>query len=134
MPTWLGPVAKSMLLCTDVLPGPAGSGNVHLLNVFDSIRPGDNSSYPHRASPFCVFLELIDAEGDAAGQILIRHAGTEDVIHATSEHIIHFRDRLQRKWVFFRILGCVFPEPGVYFIEFHLEGRWIAERVVELRG
>jgi hypothetical protein len=134
MATWLQPVAKSMILCEDVLPGPPGTANVHLMNVFSAIRPRSTPPYPFRLAQLCVFLQLTDAEGEAPGQIVARRAESDHVLFASQKNHIRFEDRLQSKWVLFRITDCPFPGPGLYFIEFHCADRWVADQPVFLVG
>jgi hypothetical protein len=127
MPTWLHPVAKTMLLCLDVLPGPAGTENVHLLNVTNSIRPRSDPPFPYRLRRLCVFLQLTDAEGEAPGYIRVRQAESDQVVFESAEHSIQFRDRLQMKWALFHITDCPFPDPGLYLVEFYFAGRWVVD-------
>jgi hypothetical protein len=130
----LEPVVRSMILCEDVLPGPEGTGNVHLMNVFGAIRPRSVPPFPHRHPRLCVFLQLADAQGEATGRILVRSAASEDTVFASGAHTIRFRDRLQVKWVVFRIHNCYFPEPGVYWMEFYCDGLLVAHQTVQLKG
>jgi hypothetical protein len=132
MATWLRPVVKSMVVCEDVLPGPEGTGNVHLMNVFSSIRPRAEPLFPHRHPQVCVFLQLTDAEGRALGQIIARQQSSGSAVFGSARHVINFRDRLQVKWALFRLQDCPFPEPGLYSIEFHCAGRWLFEQSVAL--
>jgi hypothetical protein len=88
------PVVKSLILCEDVLPGPAGTGNVHLMNVFGSIRP---ATFPHRHRQFCVFLQLVDAVGTINGRVVVSRAETDEARFFTPTHPIPFLDRLQVK-------------------------------------
>ncbi len=50
------PIAKSMILCQEVLPGPEGTGNVHPMNVFGAIRPRSDPPFPYRMPQMCVFM------------------------------------------------------------------------------
>jgi hypothetical protein len=134
MPTWLQPVAKTMLLCHDVLPGPAGTGNVHLMNVCSSIRSRSDPPFPYRLPQLCVFLELTDVEGEAPGYIMVRQADSDWVVFQSEEHRIQFQDRLQVKWALFRITDCPFPDPGIYLVEFYLDGRWVVDYRLNLKG
>lgn len=127
MPTWLQPVAKTMLLCQDVLPGPEGTDNVHLMNVCSSIRSRSDPPFPYRLPRLCVFLQLTDAEGEAPGYMLVRQADSDRVVFKSVEHLIRFRDRLQLKWTLFHIIDCPFPDPGLYLVEFYFEGRWVVD-------
>jgi len=128
------PIVRAMVLCEDVLPGPSGSGNVHLLNVFGAIRPRSEPAFPYRLRQLCVFLQLSDAQGHLTGRILARNAGSHTIVFASGEHPIHFVDRLQVKWVVFRLNDCYFPAAGVYWVEFYCAERWLADQTVHLLG
>jgi hypothetical protein len=135
MAQWLQPVVKRMILCSDVLPGPAGTGNVHLMNVFQAIRPRSLLPFPYHLAELCVFLQLTDAEGEAPGFIVGRHVDSDQIVFTSEEHVIPFRDRHQVKGVLFRLKNrCLFPEPGLYCIEFHCDGRWVMEQTLTLVG
>ena len=128
----LQPVVRSMILCEDVVPGPEGTGNVHLMNVFSAIRP--RLGFPYRLPELCVFLQLSDAIGQAPGRIVGCQADTDRLVFASPEHLIRFHNRLQVKWALFRLKDCPFPTPGLYWIEFHCNGRWVADQSVLLQG
>ncbi len=128
MARWLHPVVKNMVLCEDVLPGPPGTGNVHLMNVFANIRP--RSSFPYRHSQLCVFLQLTDAAGEGLGHVVARLADSGRVVFYSEDFLIQFRDRLQTKWTVFRLQDCPFPEPGLYLIEFYYHEQWVADQPV----
>lgn len=132
MAAWLQPVAKSMILCLDVWPGPPGTGNVHLVNVCTAIRSRSMPPFPYHLNQLCVFLELTDAEGEASGSIQVRRAETDQVIFTSSDHHIRFPDRLHITRANFRITDCVFPAAGVYLVEFHLDEHWIVDRRLHL--
>ena len=118
------PVVKSMVLCEDALPGPAGTGNVHLMNVFSNIRPRSEPAFPYHLAQLCVFLQLTDVEGQAPGHILGYHPDSGRIVLSSTRHPIQFRDRLQVKWVVFRLKDCSFPEGGVYWMSFISTGNW----------
>jgi hypothetical protein len=134
MENLVSPVVRAMVLSEDVLPGATATGNVHLINVFGAIRPQSDAPFPYRFPNLCVFLQLSDARGLASGRILGRSADSGNIVFASNEHPIYFRDRLQVKWVVFRLQDCYFPEAGVYWIEFYCDGSWMADQTVQLRG
>jgi hypothetical protein len=88
------PVAKAMILCQDVLPGPEGTGNVHLMNVFGAIRPRSDPPFPYWLPQLCVFLQLTDAAGEVPGRIVGRRADQDVPVFASPEHPIVFTGRL----------------------------------------
>ena len=127
MAPWLQPVVKSIVLCDDVMPGPPGTENVHLMNVFSAIRPTRVPPFPYRLTQACVFLQLTDAEGRIEVQIIVKHLESDQIVFASSEHLIDFEHRLQAKWVLFRLRDCPLPDPGLYCIEFHCNGQWVTD-------
>ena len=121
------PGAKAMVLCEDVLPGPEGTGNVHLMNVFSTVRPRGESPFPYRLPQLSVFLALTDASGQLPGRILARRADDDEPVFASPEHVIAFAGRLQVKWVVFRLADCPLPSPGRYVVEFYCRGQLVCD-------
>jgi hypothetical protein len=130
MSHWPQPTVKSMVLCEDVLPGPGGTGNVHLMNVFSAIHP--HSPFPFHQPQLCVFLQLTDAQGEVTGSVVARRADGGAIVFASEEHVIRFTDRLQVKWVLFRLRDCPFPSPGLYCMEFCCNQRPIFDQMIRL--
>jgi hypothetical protein len=121
------PVVKSIILCDNVLQDPH-SEKVHLVGVFNAIRPQADPPFPHRQQEFSVFLQLTDADGEAVGQVVARKANSGRIVFTSPSHRLEFLDRLQVKWVRFRIRDCPFPEPGLYWIQFYCDQQLLAEQ------
>jgi hypothetical protein len=103
------------------------------MNVFSGIRPRAEPPFPYRLPQLCVFLQLTDAVGEPAGRIVARKAaGTGAIVFASTDHVIRFWDRLQDKWVVFRLKDCPFPEPGLYCIEFQCDGQVLGDQRVRV--
>jgi len=96
------------------------------MGVFNAVRPRAEPAFPHRHPEFSVFLQLTDAEGDATGRITARKADSDRLVFASQAQPIQFVDRLQVKWVRFRLRDCPFPEPGLYWIQFYCAGELLA--------
>jgi hypothetical protein len=123
------PVAKPIVLCNDVFSDPA-SRNVHLIGVFDSIRPSE--PYPHLHPEFCVFLQLSDAVGTVTAVVNIVEAASEDILFQTAKFSLKFAHRLGVMRALFRIRNCSFPEPGVYWIEVFCNDRFLVDCRLQL--
>jgi hypothetical protein len=120
-----------MVLCDEVLHDPQ-SDKAHLMGVFNAIRPQNNPAFPHRHPEFSVFLQLTDADGEALGQIVAREASSGQAIFASRPHRIEFLDRLQVKWVHFRLRDCPFPKPGLYWVQFACNGQILSDQPLSL--
>ncbi len=125
------PVAKAMILCDDVVSDPKKE-KVHLMGVFNAIRPRGDPPFPHRQPEFSIYLQLTDAQGKAPGQIVVRQADSDLLVFISPEHPIELVDRLQVKWVRFQLLNCLFPQPGLYWVEFVFGGRIVCEQRLHL--
>jgi hypothetical protein len=134
MATWLQPVVKSMVLCEDVLPGPEGTDNLHLMNTFTAIRPQSFPPFPHLFPQLCVFLELTDAEGEAPVWVLARHAESDREVFGSGSYSVSFPDQLHVVRAVFRLQDCRFPKPGLYSIEFFCDGQCVADHRLALEG
>ncbi len=100
------------------------------MNVFGAIRSRSGPAVRYRLPQLCVFLQLTDAEGQGAGLIVGRRADSGSLVFHGPERNIQFRDRLQVKWVLFRLNDCPFPDPGLYWIQFYFNDQWVAEQTV----
>lgn len=128
----LPPVVRHMVLCDDVQQGPSGKHNV--MGVTSFIRSEAEPPYPHSHPLLCVFLLLTIGRGTGSVRILVRHAASGEEIAGTSLRTLNFpRDPLQVHSLVFRVLGCRSPEPGLYYVEFEVDGKPIATEPLLLR-
>jgi hypothetical protein len=129
MPTL--PQTKPIILCDDVLIDSA-TGKVHLLGVFNNIRPHAQPPYPHWHREFCVFLQLSDARGNVAATIRIVHADALQLVYETPVHQLVFPDPQHLVRANFRIRNCRFEQPGIYWVELYCNGQFLTDRVLRL--
>jgi hypothetical protein len=79
-------------------------------------------------------LQLTDAAGQVNGHIEVVEADTREVIYRSPEHALVFPHRRHLLQACFRIRNCVFPRPGVYWVEFFCDRQFVTDRTVQLRG
>jgi hypothetical protein len=121
------PLVKSMILCDELLLSQQ-SDKVHLLGVFNTIRPLHEPLYPYRHGVFSVFLQLSDADGNFEAKIVVSEASSGLEVAVGQFHTIEFLDRLQLKHVRFRLRDCLFPRPGLYWVGLEVEGDVLCEQ------
>ena len=134
MADFVAPTARAVFLCGHV--ADAGSGNVHMGWVFDTIRP---ASYPHAQDDICVVLQLSDGSGEVPVSVNVvfwpeGEAEPEDILQSGSTGV-RFTDRIELHRVVLRLSDCVFPQVGLYVIEVYCGEEWVADaplRVKEL--
>jgi hypothetical protein len=61
-----------------------------------------------------------------------QNADGDRLVFASPEQTIHIQDRLQVKWVLFRLSNCPFPAAGLYWIQFYCAGELVADQPLQL--
>lgn len=123
------PVVKSLLVCQEVLRDERG--NLHLLGVFEKIRrsfsgpPSPGYTYPQ----LCIVAAITDMAGESTARVRVASASDDSVVFSSTTASVSIQERLQVKWVVFRLRNCPFPSAGVYFFQL----QWNGEVQAELR-
>ena len=123
----LQPVVKSILVCQEVLRD--NRGNLHLLGVFERIRrshsgePTPQYSYPQ----LCFVVAVTDVVGNFSARVRVTSASTDAVVFSSSTETVSIHDKLNVKWVVFRLRNCPLPVAGVNFFQLHWNGHVLAE-------
>jgi hypothetical protein len=122
------PHAKAMVLCEDVNRHP-DQGTIDLLGVRTTIEA---ESFPSRHRQLSVYLEMTCHEGVVPGFINAMNAQTEEEVFRGPTHSIRFPNPLVIIPVLFRMRNCLFPEPGLYWIQFYCHEMLIIEHRLTL--
>ena len=91
------------------------------------------SSFPALCPRLYVFLHLSGHQGETSCHIEIDRTETNEVIYETASKTIKFRGPGAVVPVYFRVRNCVFPAPGVYYVQIFNDGKLIGERPLYLR-
>lgn len=129
MPTLL-PRVQAMVLCDEIEESDEEDAVFHLTNVRSVIAA---SSFPYVHSQLCVFVQMSGHRGAALCHVEIDRLETDDVIYDTEPQTIEFEDPANVVPDFFRLHNCVFPAPGLYYVQIHFEGKLIGERSLHVR-
>lgn len=131
MATTVVPVTKAVYVCDDVVEDNS-SRKVHLLGVFNAVRPQGKSPYPFCLGHLCVFAQLIGGVGKVPIHVEIVNAKTEEVVYAFPEERLRFLTRQTTVSACFRIRNCLFSNPGEYIVELYSRDTFIDDRVLHL--
>ena len=128
------PFVRHMLVCEDVRGDP---NNAHVVNVFglvSTIVSADEPPFPLRHAELCVYLQVTEGRGTGEGRIVAVHADSDQIAFASSAHAISLgTDPLAVLGIVFRIRDCVFPQAGLYWIQFWYNGKVIASQPLLVR-
>ena len=122
-------VVRNMYLCDDVVIDGANSRRISLIGLIGNLRSLDEPPFPTIKEQICVYLQMTSCRGPAQGRIEIRFADTDELVFRTKSHTMQFRnDPLEIQGVKFRILGCLFQEPGLYWVQFWYNEDMLAQQ------
>lgn len=128
------PVVRYMLLCDDWLLDPQNPRRVSIVGLLSNIHVVDVPPYPLLYRELCVFLALTEGRGQGYGHLVIVLEETGETIFQTQRRPIQFSpDPLDVLGVPFRIRNCIFPQPGLYSVQFWYDGDLIEERPLRMR-
>ena len=130
MSTLVLPRVQAMLLCDEIEESDQEADVVHLTGVRAVL---DVPSFPAVYAQLCVFLHMSGHQGMANCQVKIEEVGSGDAIFETEILAVSFDDPASVVPVYFRLPNCVFPAPGLYYVQVLHESKLIGERPLGLR-
>jgi hypothetical protein len=129
------PTVRTIVACERIVTDLANTTRVNLFGVMSFLRPLFGSGYPVRHPVISVFAQVTECRGRAKVGVEIRHEETGHLVIRTRERIVAFpNDPLLLYGFRFRMLGCVFPLPGLYRIILTYDGDPLAETALILRS
>ena len=128
------PVVRNMILCKEARLDPSVPDNITLEGLVNTIRADDDPPFPCRVPLFCVYLRLTGGRGEGRGRVAIRFAETGEPVFLGPGHTISFvANPLLIRILNFRVRNCVFPRPGLYYVQFWYDAELIAEQSLLVR-
>lgn len=121
------PVAKALYLCDGCIGFP--NQKTDLVGLFNAIRP---QYYPHVHQQIVLFAQLISGLGKVPFYFDIRFAATDQLIHTTNTQVVQFPHRRKLVQLVYTLQACPFPQSGIYLVELHCDGQWVADTTLEL--
>jgi hypothetical protein len=121
------PVAKALYLCDGHIAFP--NRKTDLMGIITSIRP---ASYPHVQKHFVIYAQLISGLGQVPFYFDVRLAASGQLIRTTNIHTLNFPRRDKLVELALTMQGCPFSQRGMYLIELHCNGQWVADTSLEL--
>jgi len=112
------PTLRSIIVCERIVPDPENLNRVSLNNVINSIRPTGEPPYPLAHGQLSVFAQVTECRGIGRVRVDIRRDETDELVFRTRTREVTFPNHPLVVYGFrFRILGCVFPAAGVYWVQ-----------------
>ena len=124
------PRVQAMVVCDALKESDEEQDVYHLNGVRCTMEV---PSFPALRPRLCVFLQMSGHAGHAACCIRIERVETGEPIFQSAPKEIAFRSPDLVEPLFFRVRNCVFPEPGVYYVQVLYGEKVIGERPLHLR-
>ena len=124
------PRVQAMVLCDGVEESEYEAAVYDLTGVRTVIE----SPFPAVVSQLCVFAQMSGHQGESYCHIEIEHIDANEVIFATVPQPISFETPTAAVAVVFPLANCVFPVPGLYYVQVYNEAKMIGERPLLLRN
>jgi hypothetical protein len=128
------PVVRYMLVCDNWRTDDDNAKRVTIVGLLTKIAPRPGDMFPIVVRSMCVVLFLTNGHGRAHRKVMCVNDETGKIVHDSGNRTIAFGpDRLDVIGVPFRMQNLVFPEPGLYTVEFWYEGELVEDRLLRVR-
>jgi hypothetical protein len=128
------PFVRHMLLCEDIRRDPNNPKKVDVLGLLNTIQAVGEPAFPLRLPVLCVYLEVAGGRGTGQARVDCRQADSGRVIFSNPTHDLTFSPNpLAVRSLVFRISDCIFPGPGLYWIQFCYNQKALAEQPLIVR-
>ena len=117
------PTGLAIVICDQIIEDKL-TGKKSLIGIFNQIG---TQNFPCRHPQICVFVSLTEGRGQSAARLRIVHDESSHIV-AEVNGTIQFPDVNVVVELNFNLVGLVFPEPGMYSIEFYCDDAIILER------
>jgi hypothetical protein len=127
----VAPVPKAIYLCDDVIEDPE-TRKLHVLGVFNSIRPAAGSDFPYSLDRLCVVVQFADGLGEVPVHVEVVESATNTVAFTSPRRVLRFSNRQQTVYACLRVTQCGFPRPGLYIVELYCQDAFVDDRELRL--
>jgi hypothetical protein len=124
------PRVQAMVLCDGVKESDDEPDVFQLAGVRTVL---DAASFPALHPRLCVFLQMSGHRGQASCHVEIERGKTGEVVIETPNRSVNFENPTSAVPLIFRVRNCVFPEPGVYYVQVYQDRKLIGERTLQVR-
>ena len=117
------PTGMAIVICDQIIEDKL-TGKKSLIGIFFQIA---TQNFPCRHPQVCVFVSLTEGRGQCAARLRIVHDESDHVVGEVNGNI-QFPDVHTVVELNFNLVGLVFPDPGLYSIEFYCDDALVLER------
>ena len=128
------PVVRHMLLCDDIQPHPSNPNKMDVLGLVSTIHAVAEADFPLHVPMLCIYLEISGGRGTGQARIDCRQADSDLVRFSSLTHELTFPpDPRAVRGLVFRLVDCLFPQSGLYWVQFCYNRQILAEQPLVVR-
>lgn len=124
------PRVQAMVVCDAIKESEEEADVFHLHGVRNVLEV---PSFPALRPRLTVLAHLSGHPGRAAIRMAVNRLETDEMIHESAPKLVQFLGPTSVVTVAFRARNCVFPAPGLYYVQLYHERKLIGERPLEIR-
>ncbi len=125
----LFPRVHTMVLCDEIRRGSGDPNTFDLLGVRTRIEaPG----FPYIHPLLRVYMQVSGRQGNARCHLTVQPADTDSALYASGDKPIALQGPLSIVSVAWRIKDCVFPRPGLCYVQAYFGTKLLNERLLAL--
>jgi len=117
------PIGLAIVVCDQIIEDKL-TNKKSLIGIFNQIA---TNQFPCRHPQIAVFIALTEGRGAYQARLKITHDESSQAV-AEVHGQIQFPDIHAAVEINFNLVGLVFPQPGLYSIEFYCEDALVLER------
>ena len=124
------PRVQAMVVCDAIKESEEEGGVYHLGGVRSALIV---PSFPALRPRLSVLAQISGHSGTVSLRIVVNRVETDETVFESRAKEYLFHDPMTVVTVVFRVRNCVFPAPGVYYVQLFHEGKLISERPLTVR-
>jgi hypothetical protein len=124
------PRVQAMVVCDEIEESDRDTEAINLAGVRAVIV---SPVFPHVWPQLCVFVQMNGHRCEVQCHVEVESLATDEKIAETEPMTFSFEDPTVVMPMQFRLYNCVFPAPGVYYVQLYCEQKLIGERPLLLR-
>ena len=125
------PILRHLLVCEEVV---VEKNQISLLHLILNIYSKGIAAYPLLFREICVFAALTEVRGQGSFFLRLVQADSDEEVFRSQRRLHQFGDDpLKVHGMPFRIRNCLFPEMGLYYVQFWFNDILLAHQDLFLR-
>jgi hypothetical protein len=125
------PLGKILHVADDVVLLP-GSTKPSVVNLWEIVRVPAGATFPYALGKLCAVAWMRDGFGTARFRVDVVDPMSNTVIRRSQTYTYSFPDRRRSALIVIRLRDVVFPQPGLYLVEFFCEDQFIDDQPIQI--